>query len=136
MAVWTKAMGSGSLLTAKMYRQQLADPVLVPVDLSLGHGPVKWGLGPIIVGSFVGHQGGVPGYETASYYSPLYHTTIVITTNLQYNTIPPNQFMQAVAETVLGSDIGLPLTLKQAMTPLSAAEMHQITTGKVEEPTQ
>lgn len=127
MRTWVQAMATGKLLSPAIYQQMLANPVAMHTS-TLGHGTTTWGLGPIILGDFVGHQGGLPGFETAAYHDAKDGTTIVVFANLQFNSVPPNAFIEAIALTVLGPGHGLTQTVDQAMTPLTMADLSHAAT--------
>jgi D-alanyl-D-alanine carboxypeptidase len=76
LRIWAPAAATGQLLSPGMQAQQL-QMVGVP-----GYPPpAGYGLGIDNNNGWIGHNGGLPGYETVSAYLPEQQTTLVILTN-------------------------------------------------------
>jgi D-alanyl-D-alanine carboxypeptidase len=76
MHIWAPALATGKLLTPEMQAQRLqtvGSPGLPPRD--------GYGLGILILGGWIGHNGSLPGYQTVAVYQPDERTTLVILIN-------------------------------------------------------
>ena len=76
MHVWAPAVATGKLLSAGLQAQRLQT---VPAPPGAPNG--GYGLGLFDVGGWIGHNGSLPGYQTAVYYLPQRQTTMVVFTN-------------------------------------------------------
>jgi D-alanyl-D-alanine carboxypeptidase len=77
LKVWLDALTQGKLLSQAMHSEQMTW-VNAFYD---GPIPVKYGLGVVNYGGFIGHTGAVPGYETAMLSSPSEKTTLIVFVN-------------------------------------------------------
>jgi D-alanyl-D-alanine carboxypeptidase len=76
--MWAVALGTGQLLKPDVWQQAHADPV--PLNSRAFPG-MRYGLGFMKTGDFIGHQGNWIGYDSATYYSPSLQTTISVMDN-------------------------------------------------------
>ena len=103
MHTWVDAMATGQLVDPEVWAEATAEPVTTP-DIAMGPNDFLWYLGPAGFGSFIGHQGGLPGYESASFSSPETGTTIVVASNKQYGSVAITGFVEELALAVDGPD--------------------------------
>ena len=99
MAIWAKALATGTLLSPELHRQQLEPtPLEVVVDGMVQVVTTSYGLGitEVLAGCesrkevlprFIGHNGAIPGFQSLVGYSPETGGTIVVLTN---SGIAPN----------------------------------------------
>ncbi|HEX3564824.1 MAG TPA: serine hydrolase domain-containing protein [Acidimicrobiales bacterium] len=125
MTIWSQALATGALIKPKVWKEAQADQVPVSIP-QLGRGSLTWGLGFIASGGFIGHQGGMPGYETISMYSPALRASVVLMTNKQFNAIPPMALFHALALTAFGHRVHFGVTVGQALEPLDQAQLNHI----------
>jgi len=71
---WTPALARGTLLDARLQRERLR-------WVATGQPGFEYGLGIFEIDGFVGHNGLIPGYDSAILYSPSSHTTVVALAN-------------------------------------------------------
>jgi len=117
---WVEAMAKGALVDPKVWAEALAAPVVTPLP-AMGPNDFRWYLGPAGFGSFIGHQGGLPGYESASFYSPELDTAVVVLANKQFNAIPPTAFAEELVLAALGPSAGVPIRAGDGMAPMPEA---------------
>ncbi|HXA33922.1 MAG TPA: serine hydrolase domain-containing protein, partial [Acidimicrobiales bacterium] len=125
MTIWSQALATGALIKPKVWKEAQADRVPVSIP-QLGRGSLTWGLGFIASGGFIGHQGGMPGYETISMYSPALRASVVLMANKQFNAIPPMALFHALALTAFGHRVHFGVTVGQALEPLDQAQLNHI----------
>jgi len=87
------------------------------------------GLGFFKIGGFLGHQGNIQGYDSATYYSPALHMTVAVAdTGILTNGVIP------VGTTALAQELAMAATGRplfglvpgQAIAPFSPEEIQQI----------
>lgn len=83
LRIWVKAYTTGAQLSAAMQKQRLTWVTLPPNTPQ--H---KYGLGIGYDHGWLGHTGELPGYNTAAFYLPRLHATVVIEVN---SDIPTNK---------------------------------------------
>lgn len=76
LEIWAKALATGKLLSPAMQRERLSWSSTLSESL-------KYGLGVADFDGFIGHNGGLPGYQSFAGYMPGKDATIVVLTNLQ-----------------------------------------------------
>jgi D-alanyl-D-alanine carboxypeptidase len=88
MQVWAKALAIGSLLEPETQKQRIRwSP------------HAHYGLGITDSGTFLGHNGAIPGFQTLIGYEPQTGTTIVVFAN---NQLEPNTAFVLPADTIAG----------------------------------
>jgi D-alanyl-D-alanine carboxypeptidase len=80
LRTWAQALGSGSLLTPEMQKEQFTW-----VDIPGTDGKNKYGLGVMELFGFRGHHGAIFGFNSIILYSPVEKATVVIVTNKSTN---------------------------------------------------
>lgn len=125
MTTWSQALATGTLVKPSVWKEAQAGRVPVSIP-QLGRGSITWGLGFIESGGFIGHQGGMPGYESVSMYSPVLRASIVLMANKQFNAIPPMALFHALALTAFGHQVNFGITVSQALKPLDQADLNHI----------
>jgi D-alanyl-D-alanine carboxypeptidase len=125
LTIWSRALATGALVKPQVWKEAQADQVPVSIP-QLGRGSITWGLGFIASGGFIGHQGGMPGYESISMYSPALHASVVLMANKQFNAIPPMALFHALALTAFGQRVDFGVTISQALEPLDQAQLNHI----------
>jgi len=78
LRIWTRALGEGELISPAMHKESFKwvypESKVNPLDQ-------KYGLGIGVMGDWVGHTGGEPGYINFSYYNPVEKATIIVSFN-------------------------------------------------------
>jgi D-alanyl-D-alanine carboxypeptidase len=78
LRIWTQALGKGTLISPAMHKESFKwvypESKVNPLDQ-------KYGLGIGVMGDWVGHTGGEPGYMNYSYYNPVEDSIIIISFN-------------------------------------------------------
>ena len=78
LRIWTRALGKGTLISPAMHKESFKwvypESEVNPLDQ-------KYGLGIGVMGDWVGHTGGEPGYINFSYYNPVEKATIIVSFN-------------------------------------------------------
>jgi len=78
LRIWTRALGKGKLISPAMHKESFKwvypESKVNPLDQ-------KYGLGIGVMGDWVGHTGGEPGYMNYSYYNPVEDSIIIISFN-------------------------------------------------------
>jgi D-alanyl-D-alanine carboxypeptidase len=78
LRIWTRALGKGKLISPAMYKESFKwvypESKVNPLDQ-------KYGLGIGVMGDWVGHTGGEPGYMNYSYYNPVEDSIIIVSFN-------------------------------------------------------
>jgi len=78
LKIWTRALGKGKLISPAMHKESFKwvypESKVNPLDQ-------KYGLGIGVMGDWVGHTGGEPGYMNYSYYNPVEDSIIIISFN-------------------------------------------------------
>jgi D-alanyl-D-alanine carboxypeptidase len=80
LKIWAKALATGTLLSAATQKERLSW-VRWPGATWLGHF-LGYGLGIADFGGMIGHNGGLPGFQSFMGYLPEKQATIVVLTNL------------------------------------------------------
>jgi D-alanyl-D-alanine carboxypeptidase len=75
---WAQALATGALLRPAQQRQRLT---WNPYASAATHGLARYGLGVADLVGFIGHNGGLPGFNTDMYYLPATHATVVVIAN-------------------------------------------------------
>src|SRR5205085_12316835 len=75
---WAQALATGALLRPAQQRQRLT---WNPYSAAASHGLRRYGLGVSDVVGFIGHNGGLPGFNTDMWYLPATHATVVVIAN-------------------------------------------------------
>jgi D-alanyl-D-alanine carboxypeptidase len=84
---WAPALATGrGVLDAAFQSQRLT---FVPTNDAYG---INYGLGIWQLGAFLGHDGGIPGYNSLVLYSPTLKTTFVALTTSSFLATPPGSF--------------------------------------------
>jgi D-alanyl-D-alanine carboxypeptidase len=78
MHTWAQALASGALLHPAQQRQRFT---LNPYAGIPTHGLTGYGLGVAEEAGFMGHSGGIPGFNTEMWYLPAAHATVVVMAN-------------------------------------------------------
>jgi hypothetical protein len=96
---WVTLYVSGKTNGAATQRERLH---CLPVE-----GNVFFGLGIGCSAGYFGYTGGLPGYNTANYYSPSSGTTILVWVPLQNETLPgvANAFLRDIARIVTPKNV-------------------------------
>lgn len=81
---WARVLGTGDLFKALNYERQMT---FVKVDGVYSTLITGYGLGVMRFESFIGHSGDIPGYSTATFYSPRRLATISVVVNKQPNQV-------------------------------------------------
>jgi D-alanyl-D-alanine carboxypeptidase len=74
LAIWARILSNGSLLSERAKNEQFKF-----IDTGQPHS--KYGLGVARLGNFIGHDGGIPGYNSAMFYLPARDTIIIVLLN-------------------------------------------------------
>jgi D-alanyl-D-alanine carboxypeptidase len=74
LAIWVRILSGGSLLSERAKNEQFK-------FVETGQPYLKYGLGVARLGNFVGHDGGIPGYNSAMFYLPAKDTIIIVLLN-------------------------------------------------------
>jgi D-alanyl-D-alanine carboxypeptidase len=86
---WAQALATGTLLGAAQQRERLT---WNPYAALPTHGLTQYGLGVAQLVGFLGHSGGLPGFNTEMWYLPTTHATVVVMANSDNSiTVPPQQ---------------------------------------------
>lgn len=80
MLTYTRALGEGRLLSAKMQAERMSD---FESSNMPDYPTAKYGLGWATIGGFYGHSGALPGYVDMAMYDPTTKTTIYFMLNTQ-----------------------------------------------------
>lgn len=80
LRVWAKALATGRLLEQATHRKQHQFRTIPNPALRL-----RYGLGLVQVGDFIGHDGAIFGYSTAMFYLPRARATIIVVGNKSTN---------------------------------------------------
>jgi D-alanyl-D-alanine carboxypeptidase len=75
---WAQALATGALLRPAQQRQRLT---WNPYSAATTHGLSRYGLGVSNLVGFIGHNGGIPGFNTDMWYLPAAHATVVVIAN-------------------------------------------------------
>lgn len=73
LAIWVKALATGKLLSPAMQKERLTWSTIAKSD--------RYGLAVADFDGFIGHNGGLPGYQSFAGYQPEKHETVVVLTN-------------------------------------------------------
>jgi D-alanyl-D-alanine carboxypeptidase len=80
LQIWAKALATGKLLSAATQKERLN---WLPITGGSPTYPLKYGLAIANFDGFIGHNGGLPGFQSFMGYMPGKSEMIVILTNLQ-----------------------------------------------------
>jgi D-alanyl-D-alanine carboxypeptidase len=80
LQIWAKALVTGKLLSAATQKERLS---WLPITGGSPTYPLKYGLAIASFGGFIGHNGGLPGFQSFMGYKPEKSEMVVILTNLQ-----------------------------------------------------
>lgn len=97
LAIWARILESGRLLSVRMKEEQFNF-----VDTGQPH--LKYGLGVARFGDFIGHDGGIPGYNSAMFYLPSRDTIIIVLLNRFSDTNVAMQLFMKIAKIVVPAD--------------------------------
>jgi D-alanyl-D-alanine carboxypeptidase len=75
---WAQALATGALIRPAQQRQRLT---WNPYSAAASHGLSRYGLGVSDLVGFIGHKGGIPGFNTDMWYLPATHATVVVIAN-------------------------------------------------------
>jgi D-alanyl-D-alanine carboxypeptidase len=76
LKIYVRALGKGQLYSAKMQEERMKWTPFIPGD------ELKYGLGMFqIEGSYLGHNGGIPGFANVTAYSPTQDCSIIVMYN-------------------------------------------------------
>ena len=81
MRTWAIALADGSLLTPETHQTRLETRALTTAPTHLGYG-----LGVLTFNGLIGHNGGIPGYNSWLLHDPATELTLVIVVNLASET--------------------------------------------------
>jgi D-alanyl-D-alanine carboxypeptidase len=76
--IWARALATGALLRPAQQRQRLT---WNPYSAAASHGFGRYGLGVSDLVGFIGHDGGILGFNTVMRYLPATHATVVVIAN-------------------------------------------------------
>ncbi len=77
--IWAKALATGTLLSPASQRERLTWTPMTPAP-----GAPEYGLGIMDFDGFLGHNGGIPGFQSWMGYQPGKHATVIVLTNLLF----------------------------------------------------
>ena len=80
LQIWAKALATGKLLSAATQKERLSWLTITGVSPTYS---LKYGLAIADFNGFIGHNGGLPGFQTFMGYMPEKNEMIVVLTNLQ-----------------------------------------------------
>ena len=130
MRKWSVALGTGELLKpsvwAEAQRDQVPSTLAHSKGFGLTRGQITYGLGFFETGGFLGHQGNLLGYTSATYYSPTLHTTVAVADNGSFSPVSATGLAQELAMTALGSAVDFGLDPGQGIAPLSPRDLDQV----------
>ena len=90
LARWAEILGTGSSLSIQLHQQQLSNKTVKLPPFNKFNGNMYYGIGIIYNNGWVGHNGGLPGYNSACYYNIASKIAIVININKQSSNIKKN----------------------------------------------
>lgn len=96
LQIWAKALATGKLLSAATQKERLN---WLSTTIGSPTYPLKYGLAIANFDGFIGHNGGLPGFQTFMGYMPEKSEMIVILTNLQptaNNTDPADELAKTI----------------------------------------
>lgn len=101
MRVWAPALATGKLLSTELQAQRLQT---VPAPPGAPNG--GYGLGLFEIGGWIGHNGTVPGYQTAVFYLPQRQITMVVftNTNIAYQGLDSSAILQTAVTRIISPD--------------------------------
>jgi D-alanyl-D-alanine carboxypeptidase len=73
--IYLRALGTGKFYSAKMQQARK--------QWAVTHGDLRYGLGLLDIGTFLGHNGGIPGFTNLSVYSPEKDCSMIVVYNTQ-----------------------------------------------------
>jgi D-alanyl-D-alanine carboxypeptidase len=82
MAIWARALADGTLLSPRMQAERLAIAPLTGITSPL---TVGYGLGIFEIQGYIGHNGAILGYSSATFYRPDIDTAITVVGNRSDN---------------------------------------------------
>ena len=75
--IWAKVLATGTLLSPTSQRERLTWTAMSPAP-----GGPNYGLGIVDFDGFLGHDGGLPSFQSWMGYQPDKHATVIVLTNL------------------------------------------------------
>ena len=130
MHKWSVALGTGLLLKPRVWAEARRDQIVAdPLVPLLSRSKITDGLGFFEIGGFLGHQGNIQGYDSATYYSPELHMTVAVADTGELATGVVNVGTTALAQELAMAAYGHPLfglVPGQAIAPFSPEEIQQI----------
>jgi D-alanyl-D-alanine carboxypeptidase len=94
MKAWVEALVTGSLLSADIQAARLT-------WLDTGEDHTQYGYGILKYGDFIGHDGTLPGYDTAMYYLPSHRATFVVAANTCGAVHAPKNVLHGIVELLI-----------------------------------
>jgi D-alanyl-D-alanine carboxypeptidase len=96
LQIWAKALVTGKLLSTTTQKERLS---WLPIPGVAATYSVKYGLAIADFNGFIGHNGGLPGFQSIMGYMPEKGEMIVVLTNLQpalNNTEPADELAKTI----------------------------------------
>lgn len=96
LTIWAKALATGTLLNPATQRERLTWMAMAP-----GPTAPKYGLGIVDFGGYLGHNGGIQGFQSFMGYQPDKHATVVVLTNVVLapdGTLPADDLAKMIRE--------------------------------------
>ncbi len=90
---WATALSDGTLLSHALHQQRFH------ADIEAAPG-MKYGLGMFNIGSYWGHNGGIPGYNTTLMRNPEKKITILVMYNYLYDPYPTNNSVTEIQQLI------------------------------------
>jgi D-alanyl-D-alanine carboxypeptidase len=103
MKVWTRALGTGELLTQETQEQRL-QWVDVPGAEGAGVG-YQYGLGILKLGDFIGHNGEFSGFQASAFYLPSEDATFVVMVNSNANPTGSQDIFLGIADVLFPDEV-------------------------------
>lgn len=80
LKLYIRALGNGKLYSQNMKEERMSWVPFIPSDAG-----VKYGLGMFeIEGSYIGHNGGIPGFVNVTAFSPKYNCSVIVMYNAKF----------------------------------------------------
>ncbi len=123
LRIWADALADGELLTPQIQAERLRVQPLSPDTPDIGYG-----LGVFDVDGWIGHNGGIPGYQSLTIHLPSADTSVVVLLNTDIpasvdggRTVnDPNNFMGDAITSVLTPDHPYSIPARPAPPPADA----------------
>ena len=97
LAIWVKYLATGMLVLPETHQKRLEFVTLSPQY------DIKYGLGLMSAGGFIGHNGMLPGFQSIAVYSPQRNATFIILMNMFFsdgNGIDPSAIFMVLSNLV------------------------------------